>query len=379
MNIWEHPQIMASEALRHLEDSLVVTKMCAKDITSEFSTKSNGWKKGDTVSFRTHGDYVAEDFVDSINVQDILTSSRSMMIEKHFDVSVEITAREMVLDLDSFTEQVIQPAAYRLAEKTEQYVAGKLLSGQGLYVSSALYESAADMAQARKYATMQQLGNERYSLVDLEAEATLLGQTWFNQSQTRGSDGERTLRSAKMGRVMGMDWYSAITFPQASHTAGNGTAVTNNSPTVNRIGMKELTFDGGAGAVNAGDRLAIAGCRRPVVAAEAVADMSLVTSIAIVDPITEIIPDDAAITVVGAGLTFDYQGAIFDGRSLAVAFPVLDMVGSEESGVASNNGVSVRVVRGYDLKTKKTTLSLDLLVGAFALDPRRITLAAKSQ
>ncbi len=36
-------------------------------------------------------------------------------IEKHFDISVEVTAREMALELDSFIEQVIQPATYKLA------------------------------------------------------------------------------------------------------------------------------------------------------------------------------------------------------------------------------------------------------------------------
>ena len=56
-NIWEHPSIIAAEALRHLEDALVIGPLCAKDKTSEFTNKSNGWKVGDTVSFRTHGEY----------------------------------------------------------------------------------------------------------------------------------------------------------------------------------------------------------------------------------------------------------------------------------------------------------------------------------
>ncbi|MGW8179103.1 MAG: hypothetical protein ACWGQW_10110, partial [bacterium] len=102
-NIWEHPSIIASEALMHLEDALVTTKMCAMDRTSEFTTRSNGWKRGDTVSFRTHGDYEAKEFSTQIDVQDISTSSRSMTIEKHLDISVEVTSREEALDLDSFS------------------------------------------------------------------------------------------------------------------------------------------------------------------------------------------------------------------------------------------------------------------------------------
>lgn len=386
-NIWEHPTIIAQEALYHLEDALVVTNMCAKDNTAEFTSRANGWKKGDTVSFRTHGDYAAEDFTGTINIQDIQTSSRPMTIEKHLDVSVEVTSREEVLDLDSFSDQVIRPAAYRLAEMTEKYVASKILQGAGLYVSPGLYADAADIAQARKYATVQQLTGSRFSLVDLETEADLLGQTWFNQSQTRGAAGETTLSTAQMGHVMGMDWYSAITFPESSHTNGTvgavGTLLTDNTvATNNKIGLRVLTVDGGTlnETLEIGDRIAIAGCRRPLIVATAIADASAATQVLLVDPITEIIADDAAITIVGGqGATYDIHGAIFDDRSLAVAFPMLDMPGDKVTATAANNGVSIRIVKGYDINTKKTTMSLDLLCGAFAHDPRRITLVGESQ
>ncbi len=377
-NIWEHPSIIAQEALTHLEDALVVTNMCAKDNTSEFTSRANGWKKGDTVSFRTHGDYAAEDFSGTINIQDIQTSSRPMQIEKHLDVSVEVTSREEVLDLDSFSDQVIRPAAYRLAEMTEKYVASKILQGAGMYVSADLFASAADIALARKYATIQQLSTSRFCLVDLDTEAKMLGQTWFNQSQTRGSAGETTLSTGEMGHVMGMDWYSAITFPESEITAGNGSSTTDNTvATNNKIGLKVLTIDSLTGQVEAGDRLAIAGCRRPVIAAAQVVATS--TSIPLVDPITEIIPDGAAVTTVASGAVVDVHGAIFDDRSLAVAFPMLDMPGDKVTATAANNGVSIRIVKGYDINTKKTTMSLDLLCGAFAHDPRRITLLADSQ
>jgi len=386
-NIWEHPAIIAQEALTHLEDALVVTNMCAKDNTAEFTSKANGWKKGDTVSFRTHGDYAAEDFTGTINIQDIQTSSRAMQIEKHLDVSVEVTAREEVLDLDSFSDQVIRPAAYRLAEMTEKYVAGKILQGAGLYTSADLFVDAADIALARKASTLQQLATNRFCLVDLDTEAKMLGQTWFNQSQTRGAAGETTLNTGKMGHVMGMDWYSAITFPESARTNGTlgavGTLLTDNTvATNNKIGLKVLTFDGGtvAETLLAGDRILVAGCRRPLIVAAEVADVNAATTVTLVDPITEIIADDAAITIVGGqAATFDIHGAIFDDRSLAVAFPMLDMPGDKVTATAANNGVSIRIVKGYDINTKKTTMSLDLLCGAFAHDPRRITLLGDTQ
>lgn len=381
-NIWEHPSIIAMEALTHLEDALVIAPLCAKDKTSDFTSKSNGWKVGDTVSFRTHGEYTVDEFTSAINTQPVSSSTRPMQIEKHFDVSVEVTAREQSLDLDSFVEQVIVPATYKLAEKVDLYVGTKILEAAGAYYSETLFETAADIALARKNATLQQLAMNRFCLVDLDIEATLLGQTWFNQSQTRGSDGELTLRNADMGRVMGMDFFASLAFPTeaAAYTAGDAIFVTNNTgATANPIGDKVLTVDTGSSAAEglvAGDRISIAGVRRPLVVAVTIAQAACAaaTSISLVDPITEVIPDGAAVTVLASGKDVQHHGAIFDDRSLAVAFPMLDLPEDRVAATAFNNGVSIRIVKGYDLGSKKTTMSMDLLVGSFAMDPRRITL-----
>ena len=382
-NIWDHPSTIAADALGHLEDALVIGPMCAKDRTSDFTNKANGWKVGDSVSFRTHGEYAVKEFTTTISTQPISGSTRPMLIEKHLDISVEVTAREAALDLDSFSEQVLQPATYQLAEYVDTYLGTKLLEAQGCYTSAALLGSAADMALARKAATLQQLSMNRFALVDLDSEATLLGQTWFNQSQTRGSEGENTLREADMGRVMGMDWFSSIAFPTnaTAHTTGTMICVTDNGAggnTNNKIGDSVLIVDTQTAGKNvqAGDRLIIAGLRRPIKVKTTIADTAATTSVVLVDPLTELVPDDAAVTVLGTTKDLTYHGAIFDDKSLAVAFPMLDLPDDKVAATASNNGVSIRIVKGYDISSKKTTMSLDLLVGAFMLDPRRVTLLA---
>jgi hypothetical protein len=383
-NIWEHPSVIAEEALTHLEDALVIAPLCARDTTSEFTSKSNGWKVGDTVSFRTHGEYKVNEFTTTISTQPISTSSRPMEIEKHFDISVEVTAREQSLELDSFSAQVIRPAMYALGEACDTYFGTKLLEGDVLYVSDTLFATAADIALARKAAILQQLAMNRFCLVDLNVEAALLGQTWFNQAQTRGADGEESLREGDMGRVMGMDWFKSIAFPTNStaHGAGEMVCVTDNGTDgveFNVIGDTALIVDGQTASkdVAVGDRLAIAGVRRPLKVKTIIADTSATTSVALVDPITEIIPDNAAVTVIGSGQDLTFKGAIFDDRSLAVAFPMLDLPEDKVAATAHNNGVSVRIVKGYDMASKKTTLSLDFIVGAFMMDPRRCTLLAE--
>jgi hypothetical protein len=375
-NAWESVDWIAAEALMHLEDSLVITNLTAKDKTSDFNTRPNGYSVGDTVRIKTRPEYVAKDFAGTTEAQDIRESSRSMTIEKHLDVSVDITAKEKALDLDSFSEQVIIPAAYALASSCDNYVGTKILNAAGLYASDTLFDTAADMALARKAATIQQLGMDRYCLVDLDLEAKLLGVDYFSTWNNRGSDGQTVFTNANMGRAMGMDFYSSINFPSdvSGVTQGDGasTGTENTGGTTNLIGDKALVVNATTGTFEAGDRIEIAGVRRPLIVAAQTA--ATATSIPLVDPITEVIPDNAAVSTIGAGQAITRQGAIFDGQSMAVAMPMLDPADDKPTSVTSNNGYSIRVVQGYNMSTKTSTLSLDLLIGAEAYDPRHITL-----
>lgn len=377
-NAFENINWIAAESLTIMTDALVIANLTARDKTSDWNTVPDGYRKGDSVRIKTGPDFSVDEFTTAINIQDIRSSSRTLTIEKHFDVSVEVTAKEMALDFEGFSREVIAPASRRLAEKVDQYVGTKILNAHGLYHSTTLLESAADVASARQRATLDQLEPEgRFCLVDDTLEATLLGQTWFNQSQTRGEPGVSSLQSGQMGRVMGMDFYSSVNFPSAeaaaSGTYGDGTTTTDNTvATDNQIGDTALTVDSTSGTFEAGDHIRIAGVKRPLRVASQVT--ATATSIPLVDPITEIIPDGAAVTVVGSGLAFVKRGAIFDSRSMAVAFPVLDAPGDKVASTVSNDGVSIRVVQGYDQNSKKTTLSLDVLCGSEIYDPRRVTL-----
>jgi len=379
-NAFEKIDWIAAESLSVMSDALIIAPLTAMDKTSDWNTVPSGYEKGDTIRIKTGPDFTVDEFSTTITVQSVRSSNRSMTIEKHFDVSVQLTAKEQALDFEGFQEEVIAPAARRLAEKVDVYVGQKILNAAGLYHSTTLFESAADVALARKAATIQQLNPAgRFALVDDTLEATLLGQTWFNQSQTRGDPGVATLNSGFMGNVMGMDFLASVNFPSgesaASGTYGDGVGVTDNtSSTLNVVGSSALISDSTTGQFEVGDRIQIAGVKRPLICSTQTA--ATATSIPLVDPITEIIPDGAAITVIGSGLAFVQRGAIFDNKSMAVAFPILDLPGDKVASVVSDNGVSIRVVQGYDMSTKKTTMSLDVLVGSECYDPRRITLVS---
>lgn len=380
-NYWQNVAEIAPEALMHMEDALVVTNLTARDKTAEFNKNANGYAVGDTVSIKTRPDYEAKEFTSTITTQEIRESKRSMQIEKHYDISVALTAKEKALNFDDFVDQVVKPASYRLAEKVDMYVASKLTQAAGLYSSNDLFADAADMALARQAANFNQLSpTGRFCIVNDTLEAKLLGKDYFNKAQNRGDEGIRTFREALLGRAMGMSFYPTLQFPTWTlAAAGTGTTQTNNGTggiEFNRIGMTTLTIDALTNTFPAGTRIRVAGCRRPMVVAALAAATS--TSVTLVDPISEIIPDNAAVTVIGSGQTnLAAHGVIMDDQALAVAMPMLDLPSDKLAYGINNNGFSIRVVIGYDMQTKVDTMSLDLLVGAAAWDHRRITLLAE--
>lgn len=377
-NAWTQVQWIASEALSYMDDALVITQLAARDKTADFNVRPNGYTVGSTVDIKNLPVYEAKEFSSAIEIQDIRSSKRSMTIEKHFDVSVQMTAKEKRMDMASFAEEVIRPAAYALAEKVDIYVGTKILLAAGNYASDTLFASAGDMALSRKEANYQQLNPAgRFCLVNDDLEASLLGATFFNTYDNRGTSGERVFNEANMGRAMGMNFFGSLNFPTTVHTAGGGAGVTKASPTAseNIVGNSVLVLNASAtGTFNDGDRIVVAGMRRPMVVNGTQATPA---SINLVDPITEIVPAGAAVTVVGSGEALTHKGAIFDDSSLAVAMPLLDPASDKPTSSVSNNGISIRVVQGYDINAKTETISLDLLCGATAYDPRRITLLSE--
>ena len=374
-NAWTQVSAIASEALIGLEDNLIIGRLASRDKTAEFNRTANGYAVGCSVDIKTGPEFDTKDFTGTVEVQPIRTSARQLTIEKHFDVSVEITAKEKALDLEGFTNDVVIPATADLAEKVDAYAGGKILEAAGMYASSDIFGTAADMALARERANYQQLSAQgRYCLLNPLKEAEMLGKDWFNSHNNRGQSAESILNTGSLGRTLGMDFFSSYQFPSLTFNAGNGVTTTDNtSSDDNLVGLSVLKVDSITGTINAGDRIEVAGLRRPLKVASLASAGS--TSISLVDPITEIVPDGAAVTVIASGESnIDVMGAIFDGQSLAMAMPVLDLPDDKSGFVANANGISIRVVVGSDMITKKTMMSLDTLVGAKAYDPRRITL-----
>ena len=360
---------IAAESLSVLQDQLVAGNLLYRDKTSDFGLSKNGYKVGDTVRVRQGTAFAVNEFSSTIVKQDIRQSERDMTIERHMDVSVGIGSREMALDLDNFSQEVIAPAMVSITEEIDTYLLTKIIQSNNLYASDDLFSTVADMAGANRLANEAQIPKaNRIGLVDSALEAKLLGSDFFHRADIRDGESMQALRDARMGRVLGTDWVASVNMPTISHVNSSGTASTANGAG-NLIGESVLLTTANSGGFLAGDRIRIAGVRRPlVVATDAIAGSTTVT---LTDPITEIIPDASAITVEGGdGSDMNFQGVICNPNAFAFATPPLELPASAEASVMNMDGFSIRVVRDYDVNTKSTTLSFDLLLGALAYDPR---------
>ena len=101
-NTFITPDVVAREALMILEKSLVAPSVMNSSAAAEWS----GSKVGDTVRVRRPTFFGVDEYDASsaaaIKIQDAVETSVDLKIEKNFDVSFEISSKELTLSVDDF-------------------------------------------------------------------------------------------------------------------------------------------------------------------------------------------------------------------------------------------------------------------------------------
>lgn len=102
-NTFLTPSVVAREALMVLENNLVMANLVHRDYSDEFV------QVGDTVTIRKPAKFTAKNFAGAIVRQDASEGSVAVKIDRHRDVSFEVTSKEMTLDIKDFSSQLIAP------------------------------------------------------------------------------------------------------------------------------------------------------------------------------------------------------------------------------------------------------------------------------
>lgn len=113
------PDVIARAALATLYENTVAAQLVHRDYDSEFVGAV-----GDTVTIRKPAVFEAEEFdpVTGINIQDATESGVPVVLNHHADVSFAITSKQRTLELQSFREQLLNPALESIAQKIDRDV-----------------------------------------------------------------------------------------------------------------------------------------------------------------------------------------------------------------------------------------------------------------
>ena len=199
-----------------------------------------------------------------------------------------------------------------------------------------------------------------------------------------------------MGRTGGFDFYENTLVP--AHTAGAGV---DDSYLVNGAAESgsTLTVDGGTAALKDGDVFTIAGVfmvhpetrqstgvlQQFVVTADyagGAGDISIsppITASGAYQTVSNVPADNAAITFVGTASTAFQQSLAF--HKSAFTFATADLVlpqGVDFASRQSYDGISLRIIRQYDINTDAFPCRVDILYGSASLYPQLATRVANN-
>lgn len=202
------PTLVSKQALGVWQNSQVLCGLFNRAYTTEF-----GGGRGDTVTIRKQATLTASLFARGTGVvpQAVTESTITVTVSDLYDVSVEVTQEEWDFDVMDFGWQVSEPAGRALARKAETLVAAELVK-QANPLEISLTAPVQSFIEGRKTLNAAEVPLEdRFIIVGTGVAATLLGNDNFLQAQQAGDS--QALRSAQIGRLLGMEVYESVVVP----------------------------------------------------------------------------------------------------------------------------------------------------------------------
>lgn len=355
-------QHIARLALPHLIDNLVFPNLIHRDLSTEYNLE-----RGATIRVRKPVVYEAQEFDPDAGVmtQELNEGTVDVTLDKIASVDIEVGALESATSFDSLERLFVKPAAEAIAQKINA-------DGLGLYKDVAASVGTAgttpstleDLASVRLALNTARVPvSPRRAVWDPSADAAFTTLPALVNAEKSGAT--TALREGSIGRVFGMDNYmsQAVRTHETAITQATGLTTTGSTA----AGATKVSIKGSAlaGKFVAGDLLLIGGRSYTVVSDSATASSNAIASVEISPAVDKTLADGTAVEFMGAhtaNLAFHPNAFAFVSRPLVAPAGV-------ESYTTSYNGVSLRVVRGYDMIFKREMLSMDVLYGYKTIYP----------
>lgn len=372
-NTFLTPNVIAREALLLLESNMVSGQLFDRRYTANFTGNE---KVGDTVTIRRRDSApVTEYNGSSVTPADLIETGADLKLEKHFDSTIKVTSKDMTLELEDFSEQILAPNVLAIAEVVDAYALTKLKDLPNVFGPSetavgALPASIADMAAIDKGMNDLKIPTSgRVQVVSTEYKASLLGVSSFVEADKSGSTA--SLRKASIGELLGIETFMDQNVDTTVHTTGvSGEAGTVNGALAKGATSMVAASFGANATYLLNDIINIAGYGGVVVAANATMDGAGAGTITFKEPLRAAVADATVITPYETDDTWELHGAAFHPRCFAFASVPLALPQGGIGASIQDRGLSIRAVWDYDRNLKSDVISLDVLVGAKMVDGR---------
>lgn len=383
------PTAVTREALRILHQKLNFIGNVNRTYDDSFA--KTGAKIGDSLKIRLPNEYTVRTGA-TLSAQDTNELSTTLQVATQKGVDLNFTSSDLTLSLDDFSKRILDPAMAVLAANME---------ADALSMSLDVYNNVNNIGSVATFKTIMQsrkalqdnlapADNNRFVLLNTQDNVDIIDQVkgLFHDSTAI----REQYKEGMMGRTGGYDFYeNTLMQNQTTGTALSATTYTVNGA-VTANGSTSVVVATGATTFKKGDIITFAGCNRVhpeskadtgvlqsfVVAADYAGGAGTLTFSPAVYTTTGRqnvtaggLPNGAAIVKVG-GASAIYKPSLAFHKD-AFAFASADLVmptGVDFSAREVMDGLSMRVVRQYDINNDKFPTRLDVLYGFKTIRPQ---------
>jgi hypothetical protein len=359
---------IARQSLLRLRNNLVMLPLVYRDHSSEFKNK------GDKVQVKKPNTFVAQEFTGATVPQDISESEVTVQLNKIADITIEVTSKQMTLNINDFNEQITNPAMEAIAQKIDK----ELL---GLYADIPYFTgtSGTTPSNLEAFAAASRVLNENLVPTSMRSgvwNPSALEKFGVIQAivNAEKSGSTQALREGSIGRIQGLDNYMDQNIN--THAAGGFTALADVKVTA-AVGATTVPLSSTAAASTAslkkGDIFSVGNNQYVVTEDTAPAVAGVIAAVKIY-PGLKAEATAAPVTFADVTARAHVSNLAFHRNAFAfVNRPQALPEGGATGYVTSFEGVSIRVTKGYSMSSKVNEMSFDILYGLKTLQPELAT------
>jgi len=382
--------MITRKALEILENNLVLTRTVNRQYDDSFAVE--GAKIGSTLRIRLPDRALVTDGA-ALQVQDDNEQYTTLTVSSQKHIGVNFTTAELTMQLDDFAERVLKPRISQLAASIDADVANSFK-----YIGNSVGTPGTTPATSLVLLQAQQKLNEnaavmspRYATVNPAANAALIEgmKGLFNPVSAIS----KQFKNGMFGE--GILGYDELNMSQSikQFTTGSRAGTVTVSTSVTTEGSTTIVLTGlGSTVIKAGDVFTIADCYAvnpqtrestgSLYQFVALADVTASTTASVTVPAMysagQALATVDALPVSGKAVTFYGSASTQYPQNLiyhrdAIAFATADLLMPQGVDMASrqvHNGISLRVVRQYDINNDRLPCRIDVLYGYSVIRPQ---------